>query len=68
MEKFKYIAQMVAWLFVFSSMVTFCHKMWPEHVPEALEDAAVFSFACAMLFLWIDSVFDLCAWVWGLFK
>ena len=68
MEKYKYIAQMLSWLFVFMTMVTVGHTRWPEHVSEAFLDAAVFVYVCAMVFLWVDSVFDIGAWIWGLFK
>lgn len=68
MEKYKYIAQILSWLFVFTIVVSFSNKTWPERVPAAFSDAAAFILICAMLVLWIDSIFDIVAWIWGLFK
>lgn len=68
MEKYKYIAQILSWLFVFTTVVGFSNKMWPERVPAAFSDAVALILVCAMVFMWIDSIFDIVAWVWGLFK
>lgn len=68
MEKFKYIAQLSSWLFVFMTLTTFVRKKWPDCIPDAFEDAVVIFFVGTMIFIWVDSVFDLGAWVWRLFK
>ena len=50
------------------TLTTFVRKKWPDCIPGAFEDAVVIFFVGTMIFIWVDSVFDLGAWIWRLFK